>query len=137
MAKRRSNAIDVAVGARIRNLRLRNRLSQTSLGEQLGVAFQQVQKYEKGTNRVSAGRLAQLADFFVVPVAAFYSEVPANSAKATKGKKLVSNLQDVNTVRLVNAFQGLKDKKLKAAMLRVAEEMVRGQQRKAVRGSSR
>ena len=59
-----NNAVDAAVGARIRNLRLRNRLSQTRLGEQFGVTFQQIQKYENGTNRVSAGRLAQLANFF-------------------------------------------------------------------------
>ncbi len=136
MAKR-SNAVDIAVGARIKNLRLRNKLSQTRLGEQIGVTFQQIQKYENGTNRISASNLAQLAKFFVLPVAAFYSEVPANNAKATYGKKRVNSVQDANTVRLVKAFQALKDKTLKAAILRVAEEMVRRHQPKAVRGSTR
>ena len=137
MKLKKINAIDAAVGARVKNLRLRNRLSQTRLGEQIGVTFQQVQKYENGTNRISASRLAQLANFFVVPVTAFYSEVPANNAKATKAKKPVSSLQDASTVRLVKAFQVLKDKALKIAILRVADEMVRRQQPKAVRGSSK
>ena len=135
MAKR-SNAVDIEVGARIKILRLRNKLSQTRLVEQIGVTFQQIQKYENGSNRVSAGNLAQLAKFFVVPVAAFYSEVPANNAKATNGKKRVNSVQNANTARLVKAFQALKDKTLKAAILRVAEEMVRRQQPKAVRGST-
>ena len=75
---KRSIAVDAAVGARIRNLRLRSGLSQTEVGEQVGVSFQQIQKYEKGTNRVSAGRLAQLAKLFGVSIAAFYSEVAAH-----------------------------------------------------------
>jgi len=130
MAKRRSNAVDAAVGARIRNLRLRNKLSQTSLGEQLGVTFQKVQKYESGKNRVSAARLAQLAKLFELPVAALYSEVPTNGAKSTKGMKLGTSATDTNVDRLVKAFQALKDKNLKAAVLRVAEEMVRHQRRR-------
>jgi transcriptional regulator with XRE-family HTH domain len=133
MKSKRTNAIDAAVGARIKNLRLRNKLSQTRLGEQVNVTFQQIQKYENGTNRVSAGRLAQLANFFVVPVAAFYSEVPATNGKPAKGKKPVSSLQDAGTVRLVKAFQVLKDKALKVAIMRLAEEMVRRQQLKSAR----
>ena len=132
MKTKRSNAVDAAVGARIRNLRLRNKLSQTDLGNQVGVTFQQIQKYENGTNRVSAGRLAQLANFFVVPVVAFYSEVPANGAKPTRQPKTSAGVVDTNINRLVKAFQALKDKKLRVAILRVAEEMVSRQQQKAV-----
>lgn len=135
MAKR-SNAVDIAVGARIKNLRLRNKLSQTRLGEQVGVTFQQIQKYENGTNRVSASRLAQFAKFFGVPVAAFYSEVPANGAKSTKRIRLAAGAADTNVNRLVKAFQGLKDKNLKAALLRVAEEMVRRKRPKPARPRS-
>jgi transcriptional regulator with XRE-family HTH domain len=130
MAKR-INAVDIAVGARIKNLRLRNRLSQTRLGEQIGVTYQQVQKYEIGTNRVSAGRLAQLANFFVVPVAAFYSELAASNVKATKQKKPAGSLQDAITLRLVKAFQSLQDAVLKVAIVRLTEEMARQQRLKS------
>ena len=130
MKSKKMNAIDAAVGARIKNLRLRNRLSQTRLGEQIGVTFQQIQKYESGTNRVSAGRLAQLANFFVVPIAAFYSEVPARNAQSMRRSKIGASLADANADRLVKAFQALKNKPLKTAILRAAEEMVRCQRLK-------
>ena len=98
--KGKSNAIDLAVGARIKNLRLRNKLSQTQLGKQVNVTFQQIQKYESGANRVSAGRLAQLANFFGVAVAAFYSEVPDDSGRqVNKTKRPVDRVSDANTVR--------------------------------------
>src|SRR5581483_11987982 len=99
------------------------RLSQTEVGEHVGVTFQQIQKYEKGTNRVSAGRLAELAKLFGVPIAAFYSEAPLNAAKAANGPRISGSVADTNVNRLVKAFQALKDKNLKAAILRLAEEM--------------
>ena len=64
MRARTGNPVDVAVGARIRNLRLRNKLSQEEVGRRLKISFQQVQKYEKGTNRVGASRLSELAKIF-------------------------------------------------------------------------
>ena len=123
MKTRGSNAIDAAVGARIRNLRLRKKLSQTELGEAIGVTFQQVQKYENGTNRVSASRLALMAKLFAVPITAFYSEVPLQGADRTRKANRADRVSDTNIVRLVKAFQALKDKYLKAALLRVAEEI--------------
>ena len=75
MKSKKTHAIDAMVGARIKNLRLRNKLSQSRLGEQIGVTYRQIHYYEKGTNRVSAARLAQLAKLFGVPVSAFYNEV--------------------------------------------------------------
>src|SRR5579859_7208423 len=117
MKTQRSTAVDAAVGARIRNLRLRNKLSQTEVGEHVGVTFQQIQKYENGANRVSASRLAQLAKVFGVPIAAFYSEVQTENGKSTRQPKISTGLADTNINRLVKAFQALKDKKLKAALL--------------------
>jgi transcriptional regulator with XRE-family HTH domain len=133
MKSTRATAIDVAVGARIRNLRLRHKLSQTALGEQLNVTFQQIQKYEKGTNRVSAGNLAQLAKFFGVPVEAFYSEVRSTNAKPAKRNEIGASAADTNINRLVKAFQTLRDKTLKVKILQLAEEMVRHQRPNAVR----
>src|SRR2546421_12688140 len=72
MAKKRPDAADIEVGRRIRLHRLARGLSQTELGRQIGVTFQQVQKYEKGVNRVGAGRLTQVARVLGVSVSAFF-----------------------------------------------------------------
>ena len=72
MRKRRATAEDAAIGRTLRALRLDRGLSQSDLGRAAGVTFQQLQKYEKGTNRVSAARLARIADALNVPVTAFY-----------------------------------------------------------------
>jgi transcriptional regulator with XRE-family HTH domain len=64
--------IDKYVGARVRARRLMVRMSQETLGEHLGLTFQQIQKYEKGTNRISAGRLAQIAEIFGESLSFFF-----------------------------------------------------------------
>ena len=73
MSVKRPDPVDVEVGHRIRIERLARGLSQTALANQLGVTFQQVQKYEKGVNRVGAGRLTKIAEVLGVPVGAFFS----------------------------------------------------------------
>src|SRR6476646_8065332 len=70
--KRRAGAEDVEIGKKIRMLRLERGLSQSALAEGIGLTFQQVQKYEKGTNRVSAGRLQRIAEILNTPVMFFY-----------------------------------------------------------------
>ncbi|MEX6509243.1 helix-turn-helix domain-containing protein [Jiella sp. M17.18] len=72
MARTSSDDADVMIGQRIRARRLALDMSQTVLGEALGVTFQQVQKYEKGANRVPAGRLQRMAAVFNVPVSFFF-----------------------------------------------------------------
>ncbi len=81
--------IDVHVGARVRQRRALLGMNQTKLGEELGMSFQQVQKYEKGTNRISSGRLYDLARVFDVSVEHFFEDMPpevAASSLATKGR---------------------------------------------------
>src|SRR5947207_9793403 len=73
--KRDRNEIDVEVAKRLRALRLQRHLSQTDLSQALGVTFQQVQKYERGTNRISAGRLCRIAEVLDVPVAFFFADL--------------------------------------------------------------
>jgi transcriptional regulator with XRE-family HTH domain len=118
---RKNNDIDAAVGARVKNLRLRRRLSQGELGRQLGVTFQQIQKYESGANRVSAGRLAQLAKFFGMPVAALFSE--SDDPKSVSRNRSAGRVADDKVTRLVKAFHAMKDSDLKRALLRLVEEM--------------
>lgn len=80
---RRANSMDVHVGSRVRLRRMLLGMSQEKLGEQLGLTFQQVQKYEKGINRIGAGRLHELARVLGVPVGFFYDEVPGGAPAAS------------------------------------------------------
>ena len=77
MATKAPNPIDRHVGSRVRMRRMMLSISQTKLGDALGLTFQQVQKYEKGTNRISASRLQQTADALQVPVTFFFEGGPS------------------------------------------------------------
>src|SRR6476659_2664637 len=77
---RRPNPIDVHVGSRVRFRRMLLGMSQERLGEKLGLTFQQIQKYEKGINRIGASRLFDLAQVLGVSVQFFYEEAPAADA---------------------------------------------------------
>ena len=126
MAGKAANEVDVAVGARIRNLRLRNKLSQEEVGRRLKVSFQQVQKYEKGANRVGASRLSELAKIFDVPIGTFFSEVRRDSKDSARSGT-IDQLTVRNEVRLLEAYQSLRDKRLQSAFVSLAEELARVQ----------
>jgi len=79
---RRANPIDVHVGSRVRLRRMLLGMSQEKLGEHLGLTFQQIQKYEKGINRIGASRLFDLSQVLGVPVQYFYEELPVGAAEA-------------------------------------------------------
>jgi transcriptional regulator with XRE-family HTH domain len=81
-SSRRANPVDVHVGARVRLRRMLLGMSQEKLGEQLGLTFQQIQKYEKGINRIGASRLFDLSQVLSVPVQFFYEELPVSGAGA-------------------------------------------------------
>ncbi|WP_127091409.1 helix-turn-helix domain-containing protein [Aquabacter cavernae] len=76
MAKKAPNPIDKHVGSRVRMRRMMVGMSQEKLGESLGITFQQIQKYEKGTNRIGASRLQQISITLGVPVAFFFEGAP-------------------------------------------------------------
>ena len=80
--KKKPNPIDTHVGSRIRLRRNMLGMSQEKLGENLGITFQQIQKYEKGTNRVGASRLQAIASILGVPVAFFFEDAPGQEAGA-------------------------------------------------------
>ena len=76
MAKKAPNPVDRHVGGRVRMRRMMLAMSQEKLGESLGLTFQQVQKYEKGTNRIGASRLQQISQILQVPVSFFFEDAP-------------------------------------------------------------
>src|SRR5215813_11064910 len=79
MPKKQANPIDVQVGNRVRIRRMLIGMSQERLGDLLGLTFQQVQKYEKGVNRIGAGRLFEIARILGVPIDFFYDGVGAST----------------------------------------------------------
>lgn len=72
--------VDVAVGNRVRELRIRANMTQQTLAEKIGVSFQQVQKYEKGSNRMGASRLVEIAEILSVPVGALFQDIDLSGA---------------------------------------------------------
>ena len=117
------DARDVDVGRRIRAQRLVCRMSQTELANNLGVTFQQVQKYEKGVNRVGAGRLARIADVLNVPVSFFFTgDLTPTAADASVSSGL-SFLETAGAVRLVRAYSQIDDPQIRRALVDLAEEI--------------
>lgn len=82
---RRANPVDVHVGGRVRLRRMLLGMSQEKLGEHLGLTFQQIQKYEKGINRIGASRLYDLSQVLAVPVQFFYEELAVGHADGAAG----------------------------------------------------
>src|ERR1700732_1007125 len=105
MNQRKPDALDIAVGQRIKVERLARRMSQTELAEKIGVTFQQVQKYEKGVNRVGAGRLSRIAEVLGIPVGAFFDTNASATVKEGDGKTSpLDMLAKPGAVRLLRAF---------------------------------
>ena len=123
-----SNSTDHHVGARVRMRRLMLDLSQTDLADAIGVSFQQVQKYEKGANRISASRLQQIANVVQVPIPFFFEGLPNHSVKA-KGTidaslSHVSNfLATSEGLSLIKAFMKIKDSKLRRSIVHLVDEI--------------
>src|SRR3954468_15383406 len=82
VAKKPPNPIDRHVGSRVRMRRMMIGMSQERLGDALGLTFQQVQKYEKGTNRIGASRLQQIAEILQVPVSYFFEGSPGQTSRS-------------------------------------------------------
>ncbi len=117
---RRANPIDAHVGGRVRLRRMLLGLSQERLAEQLGLTFQQVQKYEKGINRIGASRLFELAKLLSVPVQFFYEDAPSGEPGTNSG--LAESTGENYIVDFLNSREGLE---LNRAFLRIADPKVR------------
>ena len=107
MAKGRRNDYDLIIAENVRTARIARQISQTDLGKPLGITFQQIQKYEKGTNRISAGRLVAIADVLQVPV----TDLLAGTAKGQSSRQrtpceILAGSREGN--RVAAAFNGLE-----------------------------
>jgi transcriptional regulator with XRE-family HTH domain len=111
------NPIDLTVGSRIRTRRLLVGMSQEKLAEVLEVTFQQVQKYEKGTNRVSASRLHRIAGALGVDVQYFFSGHPDGGRPSEAGAFIDTFLADRDGVELAKAFITVSDPTMRRAIV--------------------
>ena len=125
MGKRSREPGDTEIAKRVRALRLERGLSQTELGEVLGVTFQQVQKYERGTNRISASRLYRIADVLEVPVGFFYDGLDGRGDDQAGGFVGVEFdfLQTGGAMRLVRAYTRIQDSGIRQKLLLLTESL--------------
>ncbi len=116
-------AIDLHVAKRLKAARMEADKSQTAAGDCIGLTFQQIQKYERGSNRLSIGRLVQLAAFYGKPVAWFFEDAPGVGSQARNGKDLAGTmLATPHGADLARAFIAF-DPARRSAIVNVANAM--------------
>jgi transcriptional regulator with XRE-family HTH domain len=127
MAKRTSTAIDVHIGHRIRLRRKELKLSQAALGEAIGVTCEQIQGYEKGTDRVGAQRLQAIAAALQAPISFFFEEIPGSKRlpKSSTPNFVDELLADQRGLELARLFVAITDTAARDAVLVLAEMFAR------------
>jgi transcriptional regulator with XRE-family HTH domain len=122
------NPIDIHVGSRVRLRRQLLKMSQEKLGDELGVTFQQIQKYERGANRVGASRLYRLSRALDVPVQFFFEglvgETPiAGVAEGDQTPIVYDFIQSIDGVTLAESFSRIKDGKVRRRVLELVRTL--------------
>ncbi len=131
MAKKTPNPTDKYVGSRVRMRRMMLGMSQEKLGDGLGLTFQQVQKYEKGTNRIGASRLQQISHILQVPVAFFFEGAPDLSgglrpegmSEAPSPAYVSDFLATSDGLALTKAFMRIRNAKLRRRIVDLVEQI--------------
>ena len=129
MSVKKPDPVDIEVGQRIRIQRMATGLSQTTLADQLGVTFQQVQKYEKGVNRVGAGRLTKIAKVLGVAVGTFFGSADAGAIERSDRHTPSSPLKLLTVpgaLRLLRAYGQLNDGKMRRSIVDLVENIAAG-----------
>jgi transcriptional regulator with XRE-family HTH domain len=137
IAKKAPNPTDKHVGSRVRMRRMMLGMSQEKLGDALGLTFQQVQKYEKGTNRIGASRLQQIAHSLQVPVAFFFEGAPSvqssgrheGMAEAPSPAYVSDFLATSDGLALTKAFMKISDSKLRRRIVDLVEQIAASEKR--------
>jgi transcriptional regulator with XRE-family HTH domain len=121
MPRKHPDPKDVEVGRRVRAFRLNKGLSQEKLGDELGITFQQVQKYEKGVNRIGAGRLQRIAEVLGVPVSEFFAS--SAGAPAPQSGSLYELVDTAAALRLLRAYARIPNPEVKQAVTTLVEKI--------------
>lgn len=129
-APRSANPIDVHVGTRVRLRRQVLKMSQEKLGDQLGVTFQQVQKYERGSNRVGASRLWKMSEVLDVPVGFFFDGLGPDAqlghfAEGDQTPIVYDFINSTDGVALAKAVSQIKSKAVRRQILELARSLAK------------
>ncbi len=122
---KRSNPVDVAVGRNIRLNRIARGISQTELGNRIGVTFQQVQKYEKGTNRVGASRLNMISKALDVSLARLFDGIESNRSNKNADASPAMLIGEPQAFRLATAFSAISDSGLRRDIVQLVERIAK------------
>jgi transcriptional regulator with XRE-family HTH domain len=123
MKRRNRDSRDAEIGRRVRSLRLQRGLSQAKLADNLDLTFQQVQKYEKGINRISAGRLHKIAEVLDVPITFFFAGGEGNESADGPSSIEFDLLQTDGAVRLAHAYSRIKHRGVQLRLVRLTETL--------------
>ena len=129
MATKAPNPIDKYVGSRVRMRRIKLGMSQEKLGDALGLTFQQIQKYEKGTNRVGASRIQQISEILQVPVSFLFEGGPTSTSggngfgEGTSPTYVSDFLATSEGLALTRAFTRIADTKLRRSIVDLVEQI--------------
>jgi transcriptional regulator with XRE-family HTH domain len=128
-------ATDLMVGARMRLRRKQLGLSQEKLGEKLGITFQQIQKYEKGTNRVGASRLQAMADVLGVPVGYFFEDRDPATVSGPEPITAIHVMREPGALELLTAYSQIADPALRKIIVKLARDLGRASNSGAATGT--
>jgi transcriptional regulator with XRE-family HTH domain len=117
MPRRGCQAADARVGTKLRQFRIMRGLSQTELGKELRVSFQQIQKYERGSNRISAGQLQEFARILEVPLTSFFADGETEPGPHA--------LQSREVLELVRDYLEIRDERVRQQILRLIGTLAR------------
>jgi transcriptional regulator with XRE-family HTH domain len=129
MVRKLPNPTDKHVGSRVRIRRMTLGKSQSWLGNAVGLTFQQIQKYEKGTNRIGSSRLQQFANLLDVPVSFFFEGAPGASSRGKANAAGLSPayvskfISSSDGLTLIKAFMQIKDVKLRRGIAKLVEQI--------------
>ena len=130
--KRKPNPIDIHVGSRVRLRRTMSGMSQEKLGEALGITFQQIQKYEKGANRIGASRLQHIASVLSTPISFFFEDAPGSEnipkdgfAETNSTNYVVDFLSSSDGLQLNRAFVKIEDPKVRRKLVELAKVLAK------------
>src|SRR5215475_1316994 len=115
---KRPSSIDIAVGRNVRIWRMAKGLSQSQLASRLGVTFQQVQKYEVGSNRIGTGRLVKIAAILGVPISTLFE-----GTNGSESSPLLSLVADSRSFRLAHAFAAIDNESLRLSLVNLVERV--------------
>jgi transcriptional regulator with XRE-family HTH domain len=123
MRKTSPHNIDILIGQKLRYRRMQLNITQEQLGKIVGLTFQQIQKYEKGANRISASRLAELAKALDVPLTYFFEDLDIGSKSTGEFKDIYEKISRTEIYHLISSFSKIQSPKTRKNILEVIEAL--------------